>query len=215
MTQRLPQGLLVGVLDLAAHGQAVGDTGHLEPQGPQFLGHVGGGGLPFKAGVEAQDHLLDPFLPDPVQQFPDADIVRTHSLQGRNHPAQDVVEALKPPHLFDGQQVPRLRHHHELALAAPRVGAEGTEFLVRKGEAAPAEPNLLFELHQGVGQFQHLGLRGPEEVHSQAGGGLFPHPGPAAQSHDHPSQGRRVGVSRHVHSLVQQFINSLNVFLTP
>src|SRR5690625_2320595 len=54
-----PEGDLVGVFQVAAHGQARGEPGDRHAHAAQHSGEVGGGGLPLDVGISGEDDLGD------------------------------------------------------------------------------------------------------------------------------------------------------------
>ena len=74
------EGDLVGVLQLAAHRHAVGDSRHAHAHGLDQPGDVGRGGFALHVGVGGQHDLPDLAGGQALHQFADADVVRAHAV---------------------------------------------------------------------------------------------------------------------------------------
>ena len=96
---------------MAAHRDAVGQTGDLHPKGAQQPGKVHGGGLPLRVGIGGHDDLLDPAGGHPLYQGLDVQVIRPHVVHGGDHPVEHVVEPLVLPGPLHGHHVLRVGHH--------------------------------------------------------------------------------------------------------
>ena len=66
--QRPGKGGVIGKFQMSAHGDAVGQSGHLYVKGLEEPGDVHGGGLAFRIRVCSHDDLLYAALRHPLQQ---------------------------------------------------------------------------------------------------------------------------------------------------
>ena len=82
--QRPHQRGVVGVLQVAAHRDAVGQAGDLHLEGLQEPGEVHGGGLPLGVRVGGHDDLSDAALGHAVQQGSDVQIIIQRLCRGRS-----------------------------------------------------------------------------------------------------------------------------------
>ena len=151
-----------------------GDAGHVHGQGLQPPGDVRRRRLALDAGASGQNDLADLAGRHPGKQLADADVVRPHSAQGRQHTRQNVIVPVECAGLLDGHHVPRLLHHAHHRGVAGRVAADGAQLMVAEGKTARAEPDLLFDLQNAARQFLHGLVRRVQQVQGQALGGLFP-----------------------------------------
>lgn len=188
------QGDLIGILQLTAHRQAVGDATHRRKR-PQQSRQIEAGGIPFHAGGKGQDHLAAVFAIDPLHQRLDLQEFRPHAIHRRNQPTQHVIEPPELARALQGQEVAGIGYHTDHTGVALLVTADLAVVLGRQMEAAAALPHLAAGGEQGIGegldlfgglaqqmQGQPLGrawsdARQPFELIDQAGQG----PGEAAQ----------------------------------
>ena len=71
---------LVGVFQVRAHRDAVGDAGHADTQGLDEPGDIGRGGLALDVRIGGKDDLLDAAVGQAGEQLADADVVRAHAV---------------------------------------------------------------------------------------------------------------------------------------
>jgi hypothetical protein len=164
------QGDLVGVFELAAHRQAVGDATHRR-EGPQQARQVEAGGVALNAGGEGQDHFLHGHLAlggHPLHQRLNLEQLGADAVHRRDQAAQHVVGALELAGALHGQQVAGVGHHADLAGLALRVAADLTERLSGEVVTALALAHLAAGGQQGVGEGADLVLRLAQQVKGQA-----------------------------------------------
>src|SRR3954453_17132384 len=99
------QGHLVGVLEITAYRQSTRQTGHAQVHVLQESAEIGGGRVALDVGVGRQDDLGDGPVGEPPHQLPDAQLLGTDALQGRDRAAQHVVAAAELAGAFDGDHV--------------------------------------------------------------------------------------------------------------
>ena len=75
-------GALVGILQVAAHGEAAGKAGDLDAKGLKLLVEVEGGGIAFHAGIGGDDDLLDPASFDPLDELADLEVIGADAFDG-------------------------------------------------------------------------------------------------------------------------------------
>jgi hypothetical protein len=79
---------------------------------------------PLGVGVGGEHDLLDAAGPHALLELGDAQLVRPHSVDRGECPAQHVVAAPEPAALLDGGQVRRLLHDAQQGGIAPGVPAD-------------------------------------------------------------------------------------------
>ena len=113
--ERPDEGHLVGVLEVAAHGDAPGDPGDGADVAREALGEVHRRGLALERRVGGQDDLLVRLarrlaLRGPLEQLADAQPVGADAVHGRDGAMQHVVAAAERTRALDGEHVERLLH---------------------------------------------------------------------------------------------------------
>lgn len=147
---------LVGILQVAAHGQAARQTRHLNAQWLDSAGQVARRGLALDVGVGGDDDLMDILVAQTRQQLADVQLLGTNLVHGADHAAQYVVETVVAARALNRLDVARLAHHANASGVAHRILADGA--LVGRGvvKAAAAKVNLLLNLQDGLGQAARL-----------------------------------------------------------
>ena len=105
------EGELVGVLEVAADGEAAGDAGDLEPERLEQPAEVHRGGLALDVGVGAEDDLLDALGVEAGEQLLDPQLVGPDALDGADGALEHVVATLELAGLLDGDDVAGLLDH--------------------------------------------------------------------------------------------------------
>src|SRR5262249_1031067 len=90
---------------------------------------------------------------------------------------------------------------------APRVGAEGAQLALTEVAALPTGPDLFLDGPQGVGQREHLGAVGGQQVVREALGGLRPDARQLAQL-AHQAADRTGRLTPHGHASSARFLPS-------
>src|SRR5680860_1212485 len=95
--QRPPQSDLVSVLEIAAHRQACGGTGHAQSaplhERSKLLRDVEGRSLAAHSGVGGHHDLGEVFGLHSFEELGEAQAVGADAVDGREGPAENVVEA--------------------------------------------------------------------------------------------------------------------------
>jgi hypothetical protein len=125
-SERPCDGQLIGILEVRAGWQAVGQPGDPNPSGPQPLREVVGCCIPLHIWIGGNHHLLDALGVDSVLQFGDPQLVGTDSIDGRQNTLQHVIEAAKFTATLDGQDIERLFDNTELSRIPSWIGTDRT-----------------------------------------------------------------------------------------
>ena len=194
--QRLGQRDLVGVLEIAADGQAPGDTRDAHAERPQELGQVERGGLALHVGIGGQDDLVHPARVQARQQLAHLDVVGADAIERRQRAEQHVIASAELAGALHGQQIVRLLHHAQHAVVAPEIRADPAGILVGDVEADAAVDDALLDRDQRRRQLAHL-VGGPlEEKEGQPLGRLGSDAGQALERLDQPRH--RLRIVRHL-----------------
>ena len=187
------QGDGVGILEIAAHGDTLGNSADSNTPVPKQSGEVGGRCLTFGAGVEGEDHLVDRIPVQPAQELLDSEVVRPDTVEGSQDSLQDVVAAAEGAGLLEGEEISHLLHDAEATHISAGIAADEAGIFVGEIEARGAEADLALDLQdagsKGFGQLS----RGTEEKEGQAGGRLLTDPGELGELGDESRQRRGVG----------------------
>ena len=82
-----PKRKLVGILQVAAHGQAARQTRHLNAQRLDSASQVARRGLALNVGVGGDDDLMDILVAQTRQQLADVQLLGTNLVHGADHAA--------------------------------------------------------------------------------------------------------------------------------
>src|SRR5579859_5385213 len=123
------QGHLVGVLQIAAHGQTPGEPRHVHAQRRQTALEVARGRITFDVGIGRQDHLLNrdlsPIL-DPTEQLFDLEVFDRNAVERVERAVQHVIQALVDARALEGDDRERVLDDADggaIALIRPTDGA--------------------------------------------------------------------------------------------
>src|SRR6478735_12559331 len=147
---------LVGVLEVAAHGQPRGEPRHRDTDVAQQAGEVRGRGLALEVRVGRDDDLLHLARREPGHELAHPQVVRPDAVDRADRPAEHVVGAAELPRALDGDDVLGLLDDADGGLVAPRVGADATALGLRDVSADVAEAHLGPDLGQGGDEPGHV-----------------------------------------------------------
>src|SRR3954453_23977024 len=160
--KRLAERDLVGVLEVGADRKAAGEAGdgHLTAQ---QVGDVQGGRLAGGGRVGRQHHLADAAALDPPPQLADLQVFGVDTVDRRQRPAEDVVEAAVFVGALDRDHVGRLLDDADHRPVAVVVGADPAERPLDEVEALLAEADLLLHFADRVAEGEGLFVGRTEE----------------------------------------------------
>src|SRR5258706_6996072 len=173
-SERPAAGDLVGVLKLAAHGQAAGRPGHPQPYRLDEPGQVCGGRLTLEVGVGRQDQLGDRAVGQPLHQLRDPQVIGPDSVDRAYRAAEDMVTAPELADLLNRRDVLGLLDDADHREIAPRVPADAALVLLGDVAADAAELHPLQHLDQRGGQAAYVGRISGQQVEGDALGALRP-----------------------------------------
>ena len=99
---------LVGILQVATHGQAARQTRHLDAQWLDGASKVARRGLALDIGVGGDNDLVDILMAQARQQLADMQLLGTDLVHGADHAAQHMVEAVVAARALNRLDVARL-----------------------------------------------------------------------------------------------------------
>ena len=166
---------LVGVLDVAPDRHAERQAGHAQAARLEQPRQVEGRRFAFDVGIGGEHDLGDSL--EPGEQAGDRQAVGSDPAMRRQRAEQHVIEAMVLAGALDGRDVEGLLDDADLAAVTLHVGAEAAGIDGGDGVAARAMEELLFHLHDGLGERLCLGGGDLEQVVGEAGGGLGTDPG--------------------------------------
>src|SRR5215469_14356535 len=172
--ERPAEGDLVGVLELAAHGQAAGGPGHPQPHRLDEPGQVRGGRLALEVGVGRQDQLGDRAVRQPLHKLGDPQVIWPDSVDRADRAAEDMVAAAELADLLNRRDVLGLLNDADHRGIASRVPADAALLLLGDVAASAAEPHPLEHLEQRGGQPAHVRRVRGQQVEGDALGALRP-----------------------------------------
>src|SRR3954470_15011298 len=158
--ERATEGHLVGVLQVAPHGQTACQPCDPKAHRLDQTGEVRRRRLALQVGVGGEDQLGHRPVLQPHHQLPHPQVVRSDALDRRDRAAQHVVAAAELARLLDRDDVLRLLDHADDGEVAPRVAADPALLGLGDVPADPAEPHLVLDLGQRVHQPLHVGRVG-------------------------------------------------------
>ena len=150
--QRAQQCHLIGVLQLAADGDAVGQPRHPHAQRAQQARQIHGRGLALGVRIGGHDDLRHRPAGDAVQQLPDPDVVRPHVVEGRDDTMEHMVHTAVLPCPLHGHHIPRLCDHADGGMVPAVVVTDGAHRQVREILTDRAAVDGRARLDDGVGK---------------------------------------------------------------
>src|SRR3989440_745358 len=159
---------LVRVLEVAAHGEPTGDTGHPEPQRLEQPGEVHRRRFAFDVRVGGEDHLFDALVVHPRQELLDLQLFRPDALDRRDRAQQHVVTAAVLLGPLDGDDVTRFLDDAQQRGVASIVAAVDAQLALGEVEAAPAPAHALLRLDDGTRETVGVLGRGLQQVEGDA-----------------------------------------------
>lgn len=170
--ERATQREFVGILEIAANWQAAGDAGDGETKRLEKAGQVHGGGFAFDVGVGAQDDLGDRMVAQPVEEFLDAKLVGTDTIDGIDGTLKHVIAPAVFAGALDGNDVSGFFDDTDDRRVAPVIGTDRTTHFVADVEADLTKPHLRLGLTDGTGETEGVGIRQLDEMKGDALGRL-------------------------------------------
>src|SRR5579859_486677 len=143
-----PKRHLVGVLQVAADGQAAGRPGYLQPERLAQPGQVRRGGLALEVRVGGQNQLHHAPVCEPGHQLGDPQVLGPDAVHRADRPAEHVIPAAELADLLDRRHVLRLFYHADHRQVPPRVQADPALVVLGDVAARAAELDLLDDLDQ-------------------------------------------------------------------
>ena len=198
--QRTAERDLVGVLEVAADGEAAREPRHGGAVA-QPVGEVRGGRLARHVRVRREHHLADLTLGDALEQLVDAQVLRLDPVERRERAAEHVVEAAVLVGALERDHVDGLLDDADDRAVAAGVEADPAELLLGQVAALAAEANALLHLLDRRRQRERLVLRRREDVEREPLRGARADPRQARQLRDEIVHRR----AEHARSLAVQF----------
>jgi hypothetical protein len=146
------EGYLIGVLKVAADGQATGETGDFQLQRLQQFGEVHGGDFTLVIGIRCKYNFFDAFWLDANEQFTNLQLIGPDAIDGADSAKQHVVAALEIPGAFDGDDIASLLHHAHDGSVPTIVHADATQIAFGDVPTAAAERDSSLRVRNGMGQ---------------------------------------------------------------
>src|SRR2546423_2900764 len=166
--ERAPERDLVRVLEVAAHGEPTGDTGHAEPQRLEQPGEVHRRRFAFDVRVGGEDHLFDALVVHPRQELLDLELFRPDALDRRDRAQQHVIATAVLLGPLDGDDVSRLLDDAQQRGVTSIVTAVDAQLALGEVEAAPAPAHALLRLDDGARETVGVLGRGLQQVEGDA-----------------------------------------------
>ena len=161
---------------MAAHGDAIGQPGHLDLKGLQKPGDIHGGSLPLRVRVGGHDDLLHTALSHPLQQWLDGDVIGTDVVHGTDDAVEHMVFAVELPAPLHGRHVPWVRHHADHRVIPLGRGTDGAQPPGGEIAAYGAIGDGAFGGNDGIRKRLSVLLRQAQYMKGQPLGGLSTDP---------------------------------------
>jgi len=116
----------IGVLDVAADGDAGCDAGYTQPWPLEQAGNIDRRRFPFDGGIGRDDYFVHFPSIYTAREVADPELVRPNPMEGRNRSMKHVIYTVEVPSLFYGSDVGRFFDDAYLPLVAQRTAAVGT-----------------------------------------------------------------------------------------
>src|SRR5712691_5858189 len=170
---------LIGVLEVAAHGQALCNSRHAHAERLDQPREVESGRFALYRGIGGDDHFRDSNAPSlgrprvggaaalrlqPHQQFLDFQLIGPHAIEGAEGAVEHVIAAAELASALHREQVGHARNHADDARVALRVAADRAGILRGEVAADRAEPHLLLQREERLGEVARVLGRALEDV---------------------------------------------------
>ena len=152
---------------MAAHGDAIGQPGHLDLKGLQKPGDIHGGSLPLRVRVGGHDDLLHTALSHPLQQWLDGDVIGTDVVHGTDDAVEHMIFSVKLPAPFHGRYIPGVCYYADHGAVPPVGGADGTQPSGSEITAHRAVGDGFLGGDDGIGKGLGLLLRKAQHIKGQ------------------------------------------------
>lgn len=163
------QGDFVGVLEVAAHRDAVGDPGRADIGRLQEPGDVEGSCFAFDGRIGGQDDFRDGFIGTQAgQEFSQPDLVRPDILQGGNDPVQDMVKPFVLVDAFHSGNIAWIFDHTDDGAVTSGRGTDVARVLVGHVAADGTQPGRAPGFKDRCSQSFHTVLWLGQQMESQA-----------------------------------------------
>ena len=181
--ERAAERDLVGVLEIAADGQAAREARHPHLLA-QAVGEVGGGRLAGHRRVRREDDLADAVRVDAADQLVDPQVGRVDAVDRAERAAEHVVEAVVGVRALERDDVDGLLDDADRRVVAAAVEADRAGLLLGQVAALAAEANALLHLGERRGESERLLGRPLQDVEGKPLRGPLPDSGQARQLRD-------------------------------
>lgn len=118
--------------------------------------HVEGGRFALQARIGREDHFPDRARRDATDQILDMEVLRPHTVEGREASSEHVVQPSKFPSALDGADVRRLLDDADQRCITTRVTADRAQLTLGEVEAALAGMHTLTERGQSFSESSAL-----------------------------------------------------------
>ena len=184
-------GDFVGVLNVAACGNAGGDAGDAHLRRAQQVGQPDCGGFPFDGGRGGEDNFVEFATVGARDEIAGAQMLGSDAVEGRERAVQDVEDAVPGAGLFDGADIGWLLDDAHQALIAGGAGAVEAGIDVGDVVADGTEAEALFDVADCGGKSYSILVIGAQDVKGEALRGFVADAGQLAQLFDEARHGFR------------------------
>jgi len=189
----LLHGNFVGVLNVAAGGDAGGNASDFNPRRLEEPRNVRRRAFALHRGIGGENELVHAAGLDPAGQAGDAQLVGPDTVQRRESTVQYVIDPAVVTRFFDGRDVRGLFDHANQPLIPIGIRAINAGINVGDVVAHRAEVKAGFELPNGVGELVRVFVGRTKDVEREALRGLAAHAGKLLELVNQASQ--RLGKS--------------------
>lgn len=154
---------MVGMLESAAGGKAVGDAGDADAKGRKDLGEVVCGGLAFDIRAKGENDLGGGMLLDSLEEGLDAKLLGADVVQGGKASTEGMVKTAENAAAFERKDVGRLLDDTNFLTLAGGLEANLTEFVQGEKSAVLAGMDRGGGVGDRLGEVGGAGILVPEK----------------------------------------------------
>ena len=188
--ERARQRHVIGVLEVAAHGQAARQARDADAQRRQQAADVHRRRLALEVRVRRHDHFRDRAVAQAREQLVDLEILRADAVHRRDHAVQHVVQPVEAARALDRQDVQRLLDDADRRAVARSVAADAAGVDLRDVLADGAEDCPLLQLDDRLRERDGVVVRDAQQVVGEPLRALRPDAGQLVELFDEPRDGR-------------------------
>lgn len=164
---------MIGELDIRPHRKSVGQTCDGGNPRLELFSQVRRRRFALRIGIGSNDHLGEGSSSAPIKKFTNAQLLRAHTIDGRQDAVQNVVEA-PVPRLLERNDFERFLHNENSRGITSPILAENAPLLRRNHLTLLAVAQGVLQLEKSIAEVLRRSTGAAKEIERDALGGFWP-----------------------------------------